>query len=168
MAMIHTSHKSFIKNHPWFYKCLLVFICGSLFLLSASLASAQDWLRTGINLGVTKPRVAVADFAPKSPTSQQMATEFSDVVRADLDYSGILDLVSKSFNPLQTPGAPGEVDFKAWSDAPASTQLLAFGSLSASGNSLEIQAWLNDVRNSSLPPVIGKVYRGDVSDAQVR
>src|ERR1019366_8620317 len=45
---------------------------------------------------------------------------------------------------------------------------LAFGSLSASGNSLEIQAWLNDVRDSSLAPVIGKVYRGDVSDAQVR
>ena len=97
-----------------------------------------------------------------------MATEFSDVVRADLDYSGILELVSKSFNPLQTPATPAEVDFKAWSDAPASAQLLAFGNLSASGNSLEIQAWLNDVRDSSLPPVIGKVYRGEVSDAQVR
>jgi TolB protein len=172
MAMIHTSHKSFIKNHPWFYQCLSVFVCGCLFLLSALLsaapASAQDWLRTGINLGVTKPRVAVADFSPKSPTSQPLATEFSDVVRADLDYSGIIDLVSKSFNPLQTPGAPSEVDFAGWSAAPASTQLLAFGSLSASDNSLEIQAWLSDVRNSSLPPVIGKVYRGEVNDAQVR
>jgi len=168
MAMIHTSHKSFIKNHPWFYPCLSVFICGAAFLLSALPASAQDWLRTGINLGVTKPRVAVADFSPKSPTSQPLATEFSDVVRADLDYSGIIDLVSKSFNPLQTPGAPSEVDFAGWSAAPASTQLLAFGSLSASGNSLEIQAWLSDVRNSSLPPVIGKVYRGEVNDAQVR
>ena len=138
------------------------------FLFTSPSVSAQDWFRTGTGLGVSKPRVGVADFAPKSPESQPMAVEFSDVVRSDLDYSGILDLVSKSFNPFQTPASPAEVDYKAWSDAPASTQLLAFGSLSATGNSLEIQAWLNDVRNSSLPPVIGKVYRGDVSDAQVR
>jgi len=151
-----------------FYLCLSVFICGSLSLISVPRASAQDWFRTGTGLGVSKARVAVADFSPKSPTSQPLATEFSDVVRSDLDYSGILELVSKSMNPLQSPGTPAEVDFKGWSDAPASAQLLAFGNLSASGSSLEIQAWLNDVRNSSLPPVIGKVYRGDVTDAQVR
>jgi TolB protein len=168
MGIIQTSHRAPMKYRPWFYLCLSVFIGGSISLLSAPAASAQDWFRTGTGLGVTKPRVGVADFAPKSPSSQPLAVEFSDVVRADLDYSGILDLVSKSFNPLQTPGSPAEVDFTAWSSAPASAQLLAFGSLSATGNSLEIQAWLNDVRNSSLPSVIGKVYRGEVSDAQVR
>jgi len=168
MEMFQTSHKSSRHIMDWFYLCLSVFICGSISLLSAPPAAAQDWFRTGTGLGVTKPRVAVADFAPKSDSSQPLAVEFSEVVRSDLDYSGILDLVSKSFNPLQSPGAPAEVDFKSWSDAPASAQLLAFGSLTASGSSLEIQGWLNDVRNSSLPPVIGKVYRGDASDAQVR
>jgi TolB protein len=145
-----------------------VFICGFLSLISPPRAATQDWFRTGTGLGVSKARVAVADFSPKSPTSQPLATEFSDVVRSDLDFSGILELVSKSMNPLQSPGTPAEVDFKGWSDAPASAQLLAFGNLSAGGNSLEIQAWLNDVRDSSLPPVIGKVYRGEVTDAQVR
>jgi TolB protein len=168
MDIIRTSDKRLTKNVRFIYLYLFLVICYSISLVSASPASAQDWFRTGTGLGVTKPRVAVADFAPKSPASQPLGIEFSEVVRADLDYSGILDLVSKSFNPLQTPSAPGEVDFKTWSDAPASAQLLAFGSLTANGNSLEIQAWLNDVRNSSLPPVIGKVYRGDVSDAQVR
>lgn len=148
--------------------CLSVFIYGFLSLFSAPRAAAQDWFRTGTGLGVTKAHVAVADFAPKSPTSQPMAAEFSDVVRADLDYSGILELVSKSYNPMQTPGTPAEVDFKGWSDPPASAELLAFGNLSASGNALEIQAWLNDVRNASLAPLIGKVYRGEVTDAQVR
>src|SRR5579862_6979556 len=147
---------------------LSVFICGFLLLACVPRAPAQDWFRTGTGLGVSKPRVAVADFATKTPSSQPLAIEFSDVVRSDLDYSGILELVSKSMNPLQTPGTPAEVDFKGWSGDPAAAQLLAFGSLSATGNSLEIQAWLNDVRNASLPPVIGKVYRGDVSDAQVR
>src|SRR6202162_658950 len=168
IEMMQGSRRSSTQKCSWSYLCLSVFLCGSISLLHARPGAAQDWFRTGTGLGVTKPRVGVADFAPKTPTSQPLAIEFSDVVRADLDYSGSLELVSKSFNPLQTPGSPAEVDFKAWSDAPASAQLLAFGSLSAEGNSLEIQAWLNDVRNSSLPPVIGKVYRGDVTDAQVR
>lgn len=157
-----------MKNVRSLNKCLTVFICGLLSVLFSSPAAAQDWFRTGTGLGVSKARVAVADFAPKSPTAQPLAAEFSDVVRSDLDYSGILDLVSKSYNPLQSPGSPAEVDFKAWSDAPASAQLLAFGGLSADGNALEIQAWLNDLRNASLPPVIGKVYRGDATEAQVR
>jgi TolB protein len=148
--------------------CLSVFICGSIFLLGSAPTSAQDWFRTGTGLGVSKARVAVADFVGKSPSAQPLGVEFSDIVRSDLDFSGILELVSKSYYPLQAPGTQVEVDYKAWTDAPASTQLLAFGNLSTSDNSLEIQAWLNDVRNSSLPPVIGKVYRGEVTDAQVR
>src|ERR1017187_813674 len=168
MDMIWVTKGFSRKNVRSLYLCLSVFLCASISFLSVPPASAQDWFRTGTGLGVTKPRVGVADFAPKSPSSQPLAIEFSDVVRSDLDYSGILELVSKSFTPLPTPATPREVDFKAWSAAPASAQLLAFGSLSANGNSLEIQAWLNDVRDSSLTPVIGKVYRGDVSDAQVR
>jgi TolB protein len=165
--MIQTSHRGSRKSArmPLY---LSVLICGVLLILPASPAAAQDWFRTGTGLGVTKARVAVADFAGKSPSSDPLAVEFCDVVRADLDYSGVLELVSKSFNPLQKPGAPAELDYKAWADAPASAQLLAFGNLSANGNSLEIQGWLNDVRNASLPPVIGKVYRGDANEAQVR
>ena len=165
--MIATLHKYSTKSARTLL-CLSVLICGFLCTFAPSPAAAQDWFRTGTGLGVSKARVAVADFAGKSSTSDSFAVEFSDVVRSDLDYSGILELVSKSFNPLQKPATPSELDYKAWGDAPASAQLLAFGSLAANGNSLEIQAWLNDVRNASLPPVIGKVYRGDATEAQVR
>jgi TolB protein len=168
MGMIWNSDKDSAKNVRCLHLCLALLLCGFSSLLFAPPAASQDWFRTGTGLGVSKARVAVANFAGKSPSSQPLAIEFSDVVRSDLDYSGILELVSKSFYPLQSPGVPAELDTKAWTDAPASTQLLAFGNLAASGNSLEIQAWLNDVRNASLPPVIGKVYRGEVNDAQVR
>jgi TolB protein len=157
-----------MKNVRGFYLCLSVFICGFIFLIASPPAAAQDWFRTGTGLGVSKARVAVADFVGKSPSAQPLGVEFSDVVRSDLEFSGILELVSKSYYPLQSPGAPAELDYKAWTDAPASTQLLAFGNLSANGNRLEIEAWLNDVRSPSLPSVIGKVYRGEVNDAQVR
>jgi TolB protein len=150
------------------YLCLSAFICGSVCLFSPVSVAAQDWFKTGTGLGVSKARLGVADFASKDTPSQPLATLFSDVVRSDLDYSGVVEVVSKSYNPLQTPATPGEVDYKAWSGAPASAQLLAFGNLSTSGNAIEIQAWLNDVRDASLPPVIGKVYRGDATEAQVR
>src|SRR5579863_3717388 len=146
----------------------LVIICGLICIFGATQMKAQDWFKTGTGLGVSKARVGVADFAAKDTPSQPLATLFSDVVRTDLDYSGILELVSKSYNPLQSPGTPAEVDYKAWSSAPASAQLLAFGSFSGNANNVEIQAWLNDVRDSSLPPVIGKVYRGEATESQVR
>src|ERR1700676_891511 len=168
MATIRTSEGGAMKNVRGFYLCLSVFIYGSIFFLASPPAAAQDWFRTGTGLGVSKARVAVGEFVGKSPVEQPFGVEFSDIVRTDLEFSGILELVSKSYYPLQAPGAPAELDYKSWTDAPASTQLLAFGNLSASGNSLEIEAWLNDLRNASLPPVIGKVYRGEVNDAQVR
>jgi TolB protein len=150
------------------YLCLSVFICGFMASFSPAPASAQDWFKTGTGLGVSKAKLAVADFAAKDTPSQPLAVLFTDVLRNDLDYSGILDLISKSYNPLQTPGTPAEVDYKAWSEAPASAQLLAFGNFSTNGTNVEIQAWLNDVRDASLPPVIGKVYRGEATEAQVR
>jgi TolB protein len=130
--------------------------------------SAQDWFRTGTGLGVEKARVAVADFSPRSPSSQPLAKLFTDVVRSDLDSSGILELVSPSFFPVPPPSIPGELKASAWSDPPAAAHLVAYGNLAASGNDLAIEAWLSDVRNPTTAPVIGKRYRGDVTDAQVR
>ncbi len=168
--MIQPNRDRFAKeySHLIIYRRLSVFLCGFILLLSAASTPAQDWFKTGTGLGVSKARVGVADFSPKDTPSQPLATLFSDVLRTDLDFSGILDLVSKSFNPLQTPGTPAEVDYKAWSSAPASAQLLALGNFTVSGSNVEIQAWLNDVRDASLPPVIGKVYRGEATDPQVR
>ncbi|HEX2712812.1 MAG TPA: hypothetical protein VHM88_11390 [Candidatus Acidoferrales bacterium] len=131
-------------------------------------AGAQDWFRTGTGLGVEKARVAVADFVPRSPTAQPLANLFSEVLRADLDASGILELVSKSFYPLEVPSVPSELKYAAWSDPPAAAHMLAFGNLSASGNDLAIEAWLYDVRNASAPAILGKRYRGEVSEAQIR
>ncbi len=131
-------------------------------------AAAQDWFRTGTGLGVEKARVAVADFVPRSASAQPLTKIFTDVLRSDLQYSGILELVSRSFYPLQVPSVPSELKYSAWSDPPAAAQLLTFGNLSASGNDLAIEAWLYDVRNPSIPPVLAKRYRGELTDAQIR
>ncbi|MCL4523469.1 MAG: translocation protein TolB [Acidobacteria bacterium] len=145
--------------------CVLL---ASLLFFAASPAAAQDWFRTGTGLGVEKPRVAVADFAPRSPSSQPLANIFTDVLRADLEYSGIIEVVSKSMNPLQSPSVPSEFRHADWNAPPAEAHLLAYGNINASGNDLVIEAWLSDARNTQAQPVLGKRYRGEVTDAELR
>ncbi|HVS74719.1 MAG TPA: hypothetical protein VHE23_04775 [Candidatus Acidoferrales bacterium] len=131
-------------------------------------ALAQDWFRTGTGLGIEKARVAVADFTPRAPAVQPHSKLFTDVVRDDLQFSGILEVVSPSFYPARSPSIPAELKAQAWTDPPVSAQLVAFGNLSETPSEVAIEAWLYDVRNLSAPPVVGKVYRGAPTDAQVR
>jgi TolB protein len=145
----------------------LLIVLAAALLLSHS-AAAQDWFRTGTGLGVEKARVAVADFAPRAPAAKPHADLFGDVVRNDLEFSGIVDVVGRSFYPLQVPSVPAELKHQAWTDPPASAFFLAFGNLSESATEVGIEAWFFDVRNPGSPPVVGKVYRGDPTDAQVR
>src|ERR1700691_504732 len=101
-TMIHLHRKRLARTisslNP--YLCLSVFFCGFICIFSPTQMRAQDWFKTGTGLGVSKARVGVADFAAKDTPSQPLAALFSDVLRTDLDFCGILDLVSKSFNPL--------------------------------------------------------------------
>jgi TolB protein len=129
---------------------------------------AQDWIKTGTGLGLEKPRLAVADFAPRADQAKNHSALFTQVVRDDLQFSGILDFVSPSFYPPQAPSQPSELRNLSWTDAPANASMVAFGNLTESTPEVAIQAWLFDVRNPSAQPVVAKVYRGTPTDAQVR
>ena len=131
-------------------------------------AMPQDWFTAGTGLGVQKARVAVADFVPGNPGSQPLAQLFTDTVRADLDYSGILDEVSKSFLPTADPGGPGALKESDWTAPPANAQFVGYGTLTASANTLRTDAWLSDVNTPGAAPVIGKVYPGTVTTEDVR
>jgi len=128
---------------------------------------AQDWFRTGTGLGVEKPRVAVADFAARSDSAKSHSALFTQVVRDDLGFSGILELVSPSFMPTSQPSVPSELRYVAWTDSPVNAHFVAFGNLSETSE-VAIQAWFYDVTNPSSQAVIAKVYRGPATDAQVR
>jgi TolB protein len=131
-------------------------------------AYGQAWFRTAIGMDTQQPRVAVADFAPRGDAVKPHSTLFTQVVRDDLQFCGILELVSPSFYPSQFPSLPAELKFPPWADPPANANLVAFGNLSESTAEVAIEAWLFDVRNPAFQPVIGKVYRGVPTDAQVR
>jgi TolB protein len=134
----------------------------SLLLIPIFLSSAfsQDWIRTGTGLGVEKVRLAVPDFKASSqdPKNADLLKVFNDTLWNDLDNAGIFDMVSKSFYPLVPVGSPPDVKFEAWSSAPPSAAMLAFGNLGVSGNNLTVQGWLYDVKNVASPQVLGKQY----------
>jgi TolB protein len=131
---------------------------------------AQDWVKTGTSLGVEKVRLAVADFKSSTtdPQNAALLKTFNDTLWNDLDVSGVVELVSKSFYPLQVPGQPPEVNFLAWNAPPPNAAMLAFGNLGVSGGKLTAQGWLYDVKNTQSPEVLGKQYGDTASDAAAR
>ena len=84
--------------------CFPALFLAPLFLLPT--VFAQDWVRTGTNLGNEKIRLATADFKPGSadPQTPVLKTVFDATLYNDLGNAGIFDLVSKSFAPQATPG----------------------------------------------------------------
>jgi TolB protein len=155
-AMVHRSRCISI--------CVLL-LCG---LFVPGRAAAQAWFQTGTGLGVEKPRVAVADFAARADTAKSHSQLFTQVVRDDLQFSGILDLVSPSFYPTQVPTVPSELRNPDWTTPQINANLVAFGNLTESASEVVISGWLYDVRSPSTQAVVGKVYRGAPTDAQVR
>ncbi|MGH9741486.1 MAG: translocation protein TolB, partial [Candidatus Acidiferrum sp.] len=132
--------------------------------LSAGPAHAQEnrqaWFRTGTGLGVEKIRLAVAPFGPRAENARTHSEQFTQIVRDDLQFSGILDLVSPSFYPTQLTTMPSELQYSAWTDPQVNAHYVAFGNLSETTSEVAIQAWLYDVTNPSSPAVVGKIYRG--------
>jgi TolB protein len=166
-----------LRESTWFQgcarTCVLLLSAFSLFL---STALAQDWVKTGTSLGVEKVRLAVPDFKPATtdPQNTALLKTFNDTLWNDLDVSGVVELVSKSFYPLQVPGSPSEVIFPSWNAPPPNAAMLAFGNLGVTTNPgtttarLTVQAWLYDVKNTQSPQVLGKQYADAASDAAAR
>jgi len=131
-------------------------------------SAAQDWFKTGTGLGVTKARLALPETAARSTFAQPLPKTFHDVVWADLDYSGIVDMVSPSFYPVQVPGQPSELKAEDWAAAPANAYMVAYGNLSTDASGIAFAGYLADVHNPTAPLALQKIYRGAATDADAR
>jgi len=152
--------------HPTALALILFCFCS----FAGSTSFGQDWVKTGTGLGVEKVRLAVPDFKASTSDAQNTALvkTFNDTLWNDLDVSGVVELVSKSFYPLQVPGQPPEINYLAWNAPPPNAAMLAFGNLGVASGKLTVQAWLYDVKNLQSPPVLAKQYSDTASDAAAR
>lgn len=147
------------EGPPWLLALgfwLLVFA----FSVTNGNAYSQDWIRTGTNRGAPI-RLAVPDFKAvgSDPQTAPLNTVFNQTLWNDLDNSGIFEMVSKSFYPLQTPGSPGEIKLDTWGNPPPNASMVAFGNLGVSSDKLQVQGWLFDAKNAASPQVLGKQYQ---------
>jgi TolB protein len=131
---------------------------------------SQGWFRTGINMGQSVVKIAVPDFPARStdPRLVTLTQTFNQVLWNDLSNSGIVDVISKSLYPLKIPQEPQDVDFNAWTNPPASAQMLAFGYTEVRNNSLVVTARLFDVQNAQNPGVLAKRYVADLNEISAR
>jgi TolB protein len=155
-----------MKAHSRIFPSLLIVLAA----LAAIPATAQDWIRTGSNLGNERIRLAAADFKPvdNDPQTPTLKAAFDATLFNDLSNAGIFDLVSKSMIPTAMPGSPREIDLAQWSAAPANAAMVAFGALSAVNGRLAVYGWLFDARNSANPQVLGKQYNEAASPDMAR
>jgi hypothetical protein len=123
------------------------------------------------------PASALKRFGSRFPTSSlptatrrtlRLLKTFNDTFWNDLDNSGVVELISKSFYPLQVPGQPPEVTFGVWNSPPPNAAMLAFGNLGVAAGKLTVQGWLYDVKNAASPLVIGKQYTDVPTDDAAR
>jgi TolB protein len=172
MKLATPSRAARVKGEPEAMVQRLGYISVGILLIAGlflpSRAAAQAWFYSSTGLGVEKPRVAVADFAPRADSAKPHSQLFTQVVRDDLQFSGILDLVSPSFYPTQVPTVPSELRNLDWTTPQVNANFVAFGNLTESTSEVSISGWLYDVRSTSNQAVVGKIYRGAPTDAQVR
>ena len=151
---------------------LLAFLFAAFFLVVQT--QAQDWVRTGTNLGADKIRIAVADFKPfgNDPQAAQQIvgfkSTFDSTLFADLNNAGIFDVASKSLAPPLMPGSPSEMNVTQWSAPPANASMVAFGSISVASGRVLVNGWLFDAKNTQSPQVLGKQYSEEASDQNTR
>jgi TolB protein len=130
-----------------------------------SCATAQDWVRTGTNLGVAKVRIAAADFksGTSDPATSGMKSAFDQTLYNDLRYAGIFDVVSKSMIPSVMPGSPHEINLPQWAAEPSNAAMVAFGTLGVSGGRINVQGYLYDTHSPQNPQVLGRQYSDTAS-----
>ena len=149
---------------------LTLAVMAGLSLTSRTSMRAQDWITSGINLGAPKIKLAVPDFPPKSPEQQlvSLTQEFNQVLWSDLASAGIFEMESKSNYPLKIPQEPPDVDFSAWSQPPASAQMLVFGKVENTNSNLVVTGRVFDLGNQANPGVLAKRYVATLNEVSTR
>ena len=157
----------------------------------AIFVSGQDRFEGKIQKDAGKPRIAVIDFRGAGDAQKLMAT-FNTTLWDELNNSGALEMVGKSFYPIDVPQQPP--DFKPpttaaplrrgdpprivkngpwltdWSGPPTNAGYLAFGYTAVQDGRLMLRGYLFNVTQPDIASaqLIGKLYFGSLDDEGAR
>src|SRR5438067_13889137 len=86
-------------------------------------------IRSGTAQGVIGVRLAVPEFQAEAGDAKapMLIDVFNKVLWDDLDYSGGVTLVSRSFYPSGKFAGPGDISPDAWTTPTVDAQFIAFG-----------------------------------------
>lgn len=131
---------------------------------------AQDWVKTGTNLGVQRIRLAVAGFDPLTTDIQTLPLKsiFDQTLFNDLSNAGIFDMVSHSMAPPEMPGTPSQIHLNLWAAEPSNAAMVAFGNIGVANGRVTVQGFLFDAKDPQTPQILGKQYSDIANDENTR
>jgi TolB protein len=117
-------------------------------------------IETGTRSGVIGVKIAVPEFQGLSsdPKTTQLTNLFNKVLWDDLDYSGVLTLVSRSFYPVGKFANPADIKAADWTTPAVDAQFISFGSTRVDGGRITVEARLWDLKRPDNNEALGKRY----------
>jgi len=93
-------------------------------------------------------KLALPEFRPEAPGDRatKLAKIFNDTLWADLDFSGNIELASRSFYPTGTYADPADIKPEDWTKAGIEAQYIAYGKLAVTAAGLTATARLRDLK----------------------
>ena len=148
------------------------------FLVPAwTLLSQQAQIETGTRTGAASIRLALPQFPSSSlglgtgetGGTTDLAAAFNETLWNDIDYSGVITLISPDFYPLGRFGNPGDIDPDDWTSTSVNAQFMAFGNTSIRQNQFVIEARIWDLRTRVEDRELsGRRYLGEMNERSVR
>jgi len=148
---------------------LFVTVLASMIRLSGS--PRQGQINAGTNIGANQVRVALPVFACKSAdaTALRLTELFNQVLWDDLDYSGNIALISRSFYPLGKTEVPTDIKVEDWRTQAVNAQYLVFGNADFNGGVLQFESHLWDLAVAQNTELLGyRLRSGALTDDAVR
>jgi TolB protein len=133
-------------------------------------ASQQGRIEIGVNSGVKAVTIALPPFPTTSSggKSDQLAKVFNDVLWDDLEYTGNINLVSKSFYPLGKFGSPGDIKVEDWRTPQINAEFIVFGNIGVNGGRFSTEARLWDLKLPQNQEMLGNRYAAEDNEPAVR
>jgi TolB protein len=124
-------------------------VAAVIFAASFLQATPQDIDEVGVTGrgGLKFVKIAVPELKFTAPTAQTatLARIFNETLWNDLDFSGNLELASRSFYPTGTFSRSAEIKAEDWTKPGISAQYVVYGSLALRGNSFNVEGYLRDL-----------------------